>query len=348
MVLKERIALMAQLGQYFLDNNEEWKAVKKQAFLENSWFLPEYIDKVTQHIAHSYLQQNLLENWIAPYPVFTQPLPMPEVGIVMAGNIPLVGFHDFLASFISGCRQRIKLSSKDKVLWSHIALLLKKWNKDTENLFSFTDQLKNCDAYIATGSNNSARYFDYYFAKYPHIIRRNRSSAAILSGNETTEMLAGLVDDICLYFGLGCRNATQLFVPENYDFSPLEAALNRYDYHLDYSKYKNNYDYQLALILLNKMSYRTATPVLLVPSDSLYAPLGVVHYKTYDNLKDINKILPAANELQCLIAQPHLSTEELPIIPFGQAQSPALTDYADGVNTLSFLSTLKNNQTTIS
>jgi len=342
MILKERIALMARLGDYFMEDGDRWKKAKEEAFLQNPWFLPEYIDCATKQIARSYLQKNLLEEWVQAYQALSATQSAtPEVGIVMAGNIPLVGFHDFLSVFISGCRQRIKLSSKDKALWHHILGLLTEWHTEVAQLVSFTDQLRSCQAYIATGSNNSARYFDYYFSKYPHIIRRNRSSVAVLTGEENADDLRKLADDICLYFGLGCRNVTQLLVPEGYDFNALKEALAAYRHHLEEPKYKNNYDYQLALILLNKITYEPAGPVLLVPSDSLFAPISVLHYRSYHNTEALLKALPKAEETQCVIARHAVLPEAIPTIPFGAAQHPQLSDYADQIDTLSFLSTLK-------
>lgn len=342
MILKERIALMSRLGQYFLDNNDDWKAVKEEAFLQNPWFLPEYIDLAVHQISTAYLQSELLAEWVAPFSSFSGNRTNPEVGIVMAGNIPLVGFHDFLSVFISGCRQRIKLSSKDNALWKAIFKLLKEWNSDVENLVVFTDQLKNCDGYIATGSNNSARFFDYYFAKYPHIIRRNRSSAAVLTGNESPETLSLLADDLCLYFGLGCRNVTKILIPEHYDFEPLKDALKKYAHHLSYPKYKNNYDYQLALILLNKLAFKPADPVLFVPSDSLFAPISVVHYQEYKSVEERDSLLPKEEETQCIITGAETKISFRITLPFGTAQYPSLSDFADQENTLVFLNKLKN------
>lgn len=342
MILKERIALMARLGAYFQDNNSDWQAAKEQAYRQNPWFIPEYIDKAVSQIAHAFLDQSALEDWIAPFSSFNDAEITPEVGIVMAGNLPLVGFHDFLSVFISGCRQRIKLSSKDSVLWQHIFQKLQEWQPETAALINISEQLKNCDAYIATGSNNSSRYFEYYFAKFPHVIRKNRSSIAVLTGQESRETLFALCDDLCLYFGLGCRNVTQLFVPEGYSFEPLKNALKRYEHHLDYSRYKNNYDYQLALVLLNKIDYQTMEPMLLVPSDSLFAPISVLHFQTYKDKQQLRDILPISEELQCIVAESDFLPEKITATTFGQSQFPKLDDYADGVNTLEFLSALKN------
>ncbi|HET8573467.1 MAG TPA: acyl-CoA reductase [Edaphocola sp.] len=341
MTLKERIALMTRLGAYFLENNNDWQTAKEQAYRQNPWFIPAYIDKAVNQIAQAFLTREALDNWAAPYPSFKSEDYGPEVGIVMAGNLPLVGFHDFLSVFISGCRQRIKLSSKDSVLWQHIFRELQEWRPETEQLIAVGEQLKNCAAYIATGSNNSSRYFQYYFAKFPHIIRKSRSSIAVLTGRETPEALSALCDDICLYFGLGCRNVTQVFVPENYDFGPLKKALKKYEHHLDYSRYKNNYDYQLALVLLNKIDYQAMEPVILVPSDSLFAPISVLHYQTYGSREQLSNALPPVEELQCIVAEPDSIPDNFPATTFGQSQFPVLDDYADGVNTLEFLSALK-------
>lgn len=254
------------------------------------------------------------------------------IGIVMAGNIPLAGFHDFLAAFISGHRQIIKPSSKDTHLIYTIVEKLKEWEPETANYIAFSEQLKNCDAYIATGSNNSARYFDYYFAKYPHIIRRNRTSAAILTGNESTAELEQLADDVYLYFGLGCRNVTKIYVPRNYDFIPLLEAFKKYNRLFDNHKYKNNYDYQLAIMIINKIYYMTNGSILLREDPSLFSPISQLNYEFYDDVYQVKNSLQNNNDIQCVVG-----TE---FIPFGQAQKPALSDYADKANTLKFLTDL--------
>ena len=169
----------------------------------------------------------------------------------MAGNIPMVGFHDFLSVFISGHYQTIKLSEKDNQLLKHLVLKMYEWDSKMKEYAQFASLLKGCDAYIATGSNNSARYFEQYFAKYPSIIRKNRTSIAILDGTETNEYLEKLSDDIHLFFGLGCRNVTKIYVPEEYNFLPLLQSFHQYKYFADHHKYKNNYDYNLSIQLMN-------------------------------------------------------------------------------------------------
>jgi hypothetical protein len=254
-----------------------------------------------------------------------------RVGIVMAGNIPMVGFHDLLCVFITGHISAIKLSSKDEVLIQDIVLRLKEWEPEVAELITIAENLKGCDAYIATGSNNSGRYFDYYFGKYPHIIRRNRTSIAVLYESETTEELEKLADDIQTFFGLGCRNVTKLYVPHEYDFSALLKALNKYEHYEDFHKYKHNYDYQLALLMMGNKFYMTNGTILLSKNESLFTAVSQVNYEFYSNKKDL-ELLNDNKDVQCIVG--HTA------IPFGQAQQPSLFDYADGVDTMKFAMSL--------
>ena len=255
-----------------------------------------------------------------------------NIGIVMAGNIPLVGFHDFLAAFVSGHKQTIKLSSKDDVLLKFLVAKLCSWNPAVADRVSFSELLKGCDAYIATGSNNSARYFDQYFAKYPNIIRRNKTSVAILTGKESEAELEKLADDIHLYFGLGCRNVTKLLVPKGYDFVPLIRSFDRYSYFMDQHKYKNNYDYQLSIMLLNNVYYMTNGNTLLMENSAAFSPISVVNYEYYEPGEMPAALLQNEEDIQCLVGSGH--------IPFGQAQCPGLFSYADGADTMQFLLSL--------
>jgi hypothetical protein len=207
MNLQMRIDLAAQLGEYILYNSAEWQEVKHNASLTNPWFTPEFIDLAAGNIAKSFLDKQKLESWAFSYKIETAN--PKKIGIVMAGNIPLVGFHDFLSVFISGHKAIIKASSKDEVLIKHLGEKLIEWNKSLNEFIVFQEMLKACDAYIATGSNNSARYFEYYFKKYPNIIRRNRTSVAVLEGNETDVELEKLADDVHLYFGMGLSQCDQ-------------------------------------------------------------------------------------------------------------------------------------------
>jgi hypothetical protein len=250
----------------------------------------------------------------------------------MAGNIPLVGFHDFLCVFIAGHKALIKPSSKDETLIRHITETLMDWNEEIKDLVQFETMLKNCDAYIATGSNNSAGYFEYYFKKYPHIIRRNRTSVAILTGEETKEELEMLADDVFLYFGLGCRNVTKIYVPEKYDFIPLLDALKKYDRFADHHKYKNNYDYYLAIHLLNKKFYMSTASILLIEDPSVFSPISQLNYEYYTDVDELTASLKDNSSIQCIVGKN--------FVPFGQSQRPTISDYADGVDTLQFLARL--------
>jgi hypothetical protein len=189
--------------------------------------------------------------------------------------------------------------------------------------------IKNCDAYIATGSNNSSRYFEYYFGKYPSIIRKNRTSVAILTGKENKEDLERLADDVYQYFGLGCRNVTKIFIPRNYDFIPLLNAFKKYDYLVDHHKYKNNYDYNLAIQILNKQYYMTNGSILLIENESPLSPISQLHYEYYDDEKEVLQKLKNDPTIQCIVSKDD--------IDFGGAQCPDICDYADGVDTMAFL-----------
>lgn len=329
MHLQQRLDLLVRLGKYMQSDEPLWLETKKRASQANGWFTEEFIDLSCAAIARSFLEPGLLKAFAGRYQLPEENNDPKTIGLVMAGNIPLVGFHDFLCVFLSGHAVVIKPSSKDAILIRHLAEQLYQWEITVQNQVAFSELLKGCDAYIATGSNNSARYFDYYFKKYPHIIRRNRTSAAILTGDETAAQLDKLSDDVHLYFGLGCRNVTKLYVPVGYDFVPLLEAFRKYSYFTDHSKYRNNYDYQLAIHLLNKQYYMTNGNLLLSENSSLFSPISQLNYSFYENAPSLARELAANPELQCIIGKGY--------VPFGQAQSPSLTDYADGVDTMQFL-----------
>lgn len=325
-----RIELAAQLGEYILSNGSEWQEAKQKARAINPWFIPEFTDAAVKNIANQFLDRQKLINWVSSYTI--QPLVEKKVGIVMAGNIPLVGFHDFLCVFISGHKGIMKAASKDEVLIKHLVQKLTEWNSEVNELAVFQEMLKDCDAYIATGSNNSARYFEYYFSKYAHIIRRNRTSVAFLDGSETMKELEQLADDVHLYFGMGCRNVTKIFVPNEYDFVPMLAAFRKYDYFKDHHKYKNNYDYYLALHILNGKFYMTNGSIILVENPSIFSPISQLNYEFYAHKNDVGDTLRSLSDLQCAVGHGY--------IPFGEAQLPSLSDYADGIDTMKFLTRL--------
>lgn len=331
MNLQQRIELFTALGTYLKKEPESWLNAKARASAANPWFTPEFIDLSIKNIIEQYLREDKLKAWAGAYGTM-EPAQPRLVGVVMAGNIPLVGFHDLLSVIISGHRLMIKPSSRDEVLMRFIVETLHTMSPSLEKDVQISDTLKGCDAYIATGSNQSARYFDYYFARFPHIIRSNKTSVAILTGNETEKELDLLADDVHLFFGLGCRNVTKIYVPPAYDFIPLLRAFDAYAGLKDMHKYANNFDYQLSLILLNKQAYMTNGSTLLIEHPALFSAIGVLHYEHYTNRTELLQGLQQNESVQCIVGEGH--------IPFGEAQKPGLTNYADGVDTMQFLAGL--------
>lgn len=330
MNLDERIDLMVEVGKYLQTNNEDWQIVKQKAFEKNGWFTTEFTDHAVKNIVTEFLQRDKLESSARSY-YLDDNITAKNIGIVMAGNIPLVGFHDFLSVFIAGHKQTIKLSSKDDVLLKDIINKLFEWQPSLSNSIVFADILKGCDAYIATGSNNTARYFDYYFGRYPNIIRCNRTSVAILTGDETKEQLELLADDVHLYFGLGCRNVTKIYVPQGYDFVPLLNAFKKYAYFFNHTKYRNNYDYNLALLIMNNVYYMTNESILLVENEQLFSPISQLNYSFYTDKSQLQQELEKNENIQCIVGDK---------VPFGEAQQPSLLNYADGIDTMQFLLSL--------
>ena len=331
MNLHTRIDLLNGLGDYLLEENEELKTVQHSAWVENKWFIPDYVSLSGKSIAKEMLQSNILENVAKQYRIPDQQKQVRTIGLVMAGNIPFVGLQDMICVFLSGHKLKIKVSSKDTLLVKHLVQYLTSLNPEVAEWITIQEMLKDCDAYIATGSDNSARYFEYYFSKYPHIIRKNRTSVAVLDGTETREELESLADDIQLYFGLGCRNVTQIWVPEEYDFVPLLGALRKYDHYKDHDKYKNNFDYQLTIAIMNNRFYMSNDSIVLLENESPFSPISQLHYQFYTNRDDVKKQLDET-KIQCFVGKG--------FIPFGKAQQPSLLDFPDGVDTLDFLEKL--------
>ncbi len=332
MNLEERTSLLRKLALY-LDNkdNKELNEVKQTAFEKNKWFTIEFINLALKNIVTQYLDEEKLRSWVEHYRLDNNVSPK-TIGVVMAGNIPLVGFHDFLSVFISGHHQHIKLSEKDEVLLKHILEVMTQWNQEVADVVEVMPMLKGCDAYIATGSNNSSRYFNYYFGRFPSVIRSNKTSVAVLDGTETPEELALLADDVYTYFGLGCRNVTKVYVPKGYDFIPLIEAFKKYDYFADHTKYKNNYDYNLALFLMNNHFYMSNESIVLNENDNIFSAVSVLHYSFFEDKKLIDQGLLGLENVQCIVGHGHL--------PFGSSQVPSLFDYADGIDTVQFLLSL--------
>jgi Acyl-CoA reductase (LuxC). len=332
MILQSRIDLLEKIAQYLLSEEREWIETKNKAYAANGWFTPAFIQLAAEKIARNFLSKNILQQMAEVYHIPVENNQPQKTGLVLAGNIPLVGFHDLLAVFITGNRAKVKPSAKDDILIRHLVEKMISFNNAIKDVVEFSPILKGCDAYIATGSNNSSRYFEFYFSKYPHIIRRNKTSVAVLTGDETKEQLDLLADDILLYFGLGCRNVTKIYVPENYDFVPLLDALKKYSYFFDHHKYKNNFDYNLAIHLLNNKYYMSNGFMLLVEESSLFSPISQLNYETYRTEDAVINGLKTNQDVQCIVGKN--------MVPFGQAQNPGIFDYADGIDTMQFLTTL--------
>lgn len=329
MSLDTRINILGKLRDHILSDDEEWIAIKDRAERENGWFTQENIETSVNNIANEFLEEQKLREWASKYTISDKDL---TVGIVMAGNIPLVGFHDFLCVYISGKRQKVKLSSKDNILFSHMVRKMTEWDETFAQYVSIEEMLKGCDAYIATGSNNSARYFEQYFSKYPNIIRQNRTSVAVLDGTESHDDIMNLGKDIFTYFGLGCRNITKVYLPKGYEMATLLSGLEPYKDIINHNKYKNNYDYHLAIYLLNKVNFYTNDSLLMVENELPYSAVSVLHYEFYDDRAALMDTLSKDERLQCIVDGKTLT--------FGSSQKPTLADYADGVDTMAFLSDL--------
>lgn len=346
MNLNERITAFASLGVivgesllYRGDWQEMINAEIERQNLINPWFTSRNVRLSLTAIAENLRKENLLK-WCSAYPGLNTPSEPWNVAVIMAGNIPLVGFHDFLSVLISGNRIIIKKSSKDPDLIVLISDILKRIKPEFENLIVFCDEkLTGFDSVIATGSDNSSRYFEYYFGKYPHIIRRNRNSISIIDGSESAAEIEGLGNDIFSYFGLGCRNVSKVYIPSGYDPMKMAADWGKWEDVAHHSKYANNYDYNKAVFLVNRKKFIDTGYLLITEDQALSSPVGVLHTEYYTDRATLeNQLGNSVNRIQCITGKNHM--------PFGQAQYPELWDYADGTDTLEFL--LKKNRPGIS
>jgi Acyl-CoA reductase (LuxC) len=336
MKLEERIDAFVQLGSAIGNLTAEARQpLFAQVAQQNPWFTADNVELALKGITQ-FLSKESLTKWTQSYHL--NPTSPKKIGVAMAGNIPLVGFHDLLCVLLSGNILIAKPSSQDTVLMHFVSSLLKKIEpRFNDNLF-FEERLNTIDALIATGSDNTSRYFEYYFRSIPHIIRKNRSSCAVIMGEEPGDELVKLGADVFSYFGLGCRNVSKIFVPEGYDVSLLLPPWERYKEVVNHHKYANNYDYQKCLLLMNQTLFYDGGQVLLVENNALVSPISVVYYEYYKNLEELKgKLTSQEEKIQCIVSAkgwyPHS-------IAFGKAQLPDLWDYADDVDTMKFLSGL--------
>ena len=302
----------------------------------NGWFTQEHVYFAIQSWAEA-LKENNLEQWLSSYTIEQNQVDqkIKTVGLILAGNIPLVGFHDFLSVVLSGHKVLVKTSSNDQYLIKFLANYLIAVNPAIEKSIAFTDgKLENFDAVIATGSNNTARYFEFYFKDKPSIIRKNRNSVAILNGKESHEDLVNLGEDIFRYFGLGCRNVSKFFVPRGYDFQPFFQTIYEYKDVIFYEKYSNNYDYNKAVFLMSNFKLLDNEFLTLKEDTSYASPISSVFYEYYDDINELTSNLEKdAEQIQCVVSNDLTPNS----IPFGQTQKPKLWDYADNVDTMAFL-----------
>lgn len=322
----------ADIEEYMISESsyQELKERIESSYQYNAWFTPDSIKSALSGIVFM-LEEEKLVKWMAKYPGLDTGSHIPQkVGIVMAGNIPLVGFHDFLCVLISDNEALCKLSSSDDRLWPSIIQLLTEINPEYKDRINVVSRLEGMDAIIATGSNNTSRYFDYYFGKYPNIIRKNRNAIAILKGDESEDELKRLASDVFTFFGLGCRNVSKIYMPKDMDLNKVIKAFYDHKDIVNHNKYANNYDYNKTVMLLNEEEILENGFLLFKRSNEIASPLATLFYDFYSDYDDLLLQLDDIKDnIQCIVGKDH--------IDFGKAQLPELSDYADDVDTLDFL-----------
>lgn len=335
MNLEQRISAFSKLGNHLSNLSDEgFESLALQARMENPWFTAENVKQSLAGIAQ-YLQEDKLKQWTTQYSL--NPKQSKTVALVLAGNIPLVGLHDLLCVLISGHYAQLKLSSKDSKLILYVIKHLVWLEPEFEKAIMIKElKLEDFDAVIATGSDNSSRYFEYYFEKYPNIIRKNRTSCAVITGNESAKEIEALGADIFSYFGLGCRNVSKVFIPKGYDLAKLLGGWDAYKDIIHHHKYCNNYDYQKSILLVNQVPFLDNGFILMQENEKLVSPISVLYYEYYTDQADLEKrVSPNQDKIQCIVGNKFPAT-----IRFGNAQYPEVWDYADNVDTLKFLEKL--------
>ena len=330
MNIERRITAFAALGDFVLKNPVSLQEIVNKTFIYNTWFTIDNINQALQNIAIEFLNKEKLENWISGYGSKITTHDTKTIAIVAAGNIPMVAFHDILCVLISGNKLQLKLSEKDQYLLPFLLEQLINIEPDFKELISIQFKLEKFDAIIATGSNNTAKHFAYYFGKYKNIIRRNRNSVAILTGEETKEDIENLGHDIFDYFGLGCRNVSKIFVPEKFDLYSLKDGLTKHIGVNQHNQYMNNLDYQRTLYLMNQTPLIDIDFINIVENNSLHSPISCLHVERYKTPEDVKKNIDEQTEnIQCMVGKGYLE--------FGKSQQPGLSDYADNVDTMEFI-----------
>ena len=333
----QRVDAFARLGE-ILKNPAGYGEIIQQVVarqtIENSWFIPSFIQYALTAIAEMLSVEELekMQRRYASMPNLDLNKQQ-QIAVISAGNIPVAAFHDFFSVLVSGNCYMGKLSSHDKLLLPMLAQILIDIEPSFKERISFVEKVSNFDKIIATGSNNSARYFDYYFGKYPHILRKNRNSLAVLSGNETDEQLLGLYHDTFLYFGLGCRSVSMLFLPKDYDFSRFIEIANQEGKEVAmHNHYLNNIDFQKTMYLMNKVSFIDVGIALLVERRQLSSPIGIIHIQYYNDIEEVKQFVNEEQEnIQCVVSE---MPEIADAVAFGKAQHPGISDFADHIDTI--------------
>lgn len=334
--MQREVEILVKLGRRL---KQSGKIQEKIAAAErkNPWFVKQFVQNAFDTVCHEMLNEEKLQQWRSEYNLKEVKR---TIGLIFAGNIPLVGFHDFLCGYVACAKMKIKLSSKDDELFPAVLAELFSIDTSAKTRIQLVDKLENFNAVIATGSNNTNRYFEYYFRDYPKILRHNRNSVAVLSGSETAEELEKLSDDIFLYFGLGCRNVSKIFIPKGYDVTSLFPHFEKkYKWLHSHSKYMNNYDYHRTILLLNKTPHYANEFVMLAENYSIASSIATLHYEYWHDMNLLTTSLKShSSEIQCVVANEELNLPpSIQQVKFGQAQRPQLRDYADGMDIIKFL-----------
>jgi hypothetical protein len=324
------------LQAYLKDNTAEVDSVIQRAYAANSWFIPEFSKLALHAIVEEFLDEHKVSKWISTYLASGK---HQKIAIIMAGNLPLVGFHDLLCVLASGHQAMVKCSDKDSVLLPWLASQWIRIAPELNSSIQFVERFEGFDAVIATGSNNSSRYFEYYFRSHPHILRRNRNGIAVLTGEESVEDLKNLSNDIFQYFGMGCRNVSKIFVPQGYDFTPWKETISGWAYLGDHNKYRNNLDYNFAIYIINSITHIQLGQLIIKEDESISSRIGCLHFSYYSDALALQDILDQKREeIQCVVSGSPVPGWEH--VGFGQSQQPRLDQYADGVDTMAFLAAL--------
>jgi len=337
MSLQQRIEVLAELGRRLGEPNKKLDEIIQKTYLHHKWSTTENTQLALQAIRQEFLDKNKLQTWAAQYNVADHPTPK-KVCIILSGNIPFEGFRDVLNVFVAGHQSIIKLSEKDEHLIPYLFTLMQEINPDSTNYFEVVERIKDADNVIVTNVDEATRYYETYFKKYPNIIRKRLTSVAVLTGNESEEDWKNLGIDVFRFFGLSNRNVSKLYLPKGYDLAPLLEFWKRFEHLIHHNKFKNNFDYNYSLILMNGLPHISNGIILMQEAEDISARTAMLYYEYYENLNEVaQKLQTHQNEIQCIVA--NQSIKNLNITPFGQPHYPTLNDYPNRIDTMDFLTT---------